>query len=472
MASAADIKFYKSNNNGLGGGIDSSNQITSGTINNLFPLVTEAEEDTGITRYLLMYIKNTSAETIKDLQFWKSSDHSGAYSHAAWAKGSSGKNGSEPSIANMYTEPTGGVVWRTTNDPSQLSSNFESNDKFPIWIRIITDLDAPSTRKDVESIFKFKFTTTTPTSGGTGSDPDASGGGTGGTGGNPTPDVTDWKIAVVGDTDGTKSATEAVFDIMNSDNKIIFVGDYAYGDPDAFIDKANAHNLKAKVIGFAMGNHEEDDGYSDFCNWYGISKDKTWFSRKFQNLVCITIDSNKSLGSGSGQNDDVRAMLTTAQNDSTVDWIVACMHFPWFGSNSDHGYNEKHQVEAFHDLFAKSQKFAFMFTGHNHNWQRTHKVKYNSSDPEDPTVTDTSSPFVNDTNGLIHVVSGTGGHDSEGNLYDLDDDIGASGNPNAYQNKNHNGIYELLASNGGKTLTCRFRSIDNATFDTITYTTT
>jgi hypothetical protein len=70
---------------------------------------------------------------------------------------------------------------------------------------------------------------------------------------------------------------------------------------------------------------------------------------------------------------------------------------------------------------------------------------------------------------LIHVVTGTGGHDSGGSLYAL----GSQPSFQGYQNRTHNGIYEILASNNGKTLTCSFVDKDGTSkFDTITYTTT
>ena len=78
-----------------------------------------------------------------------------------------------------------------------------------------------------------------------------------------------------------------------------------------------------------------------------------------------------------------------------------------------------------------------MFTGHNHNWQRTHKVSYNSGSPTNPTVVDSTPPFVNDDTGLIHVVTGTGGHDSGGSLYSLGSQPAFQG----YQNRTHNGIF-------------------------------
>lgn len=466
MVSTSDIKFYKSNNNGLGGAINTSDPVTSGSVNNIFPYLTRAEILAESTRYICIYIKNTSVETIRNLEFWKSSGSGGDFTTMDWANGTSGKNESEQTIADIYTAPTG-VVWRGTNNVDKITTEFEQDDYYALWFRSTVTADAP-TLKNNEDVFKFKITIPA-TSVGSDPEPDPD---DGGTGGNPSPSVTDWKIAVVADMDGTKSACEDVFDIMDDDNKFILCGDYAYGDPDAWIDLANQHSTKGKTIGFAMGNHEEDDGYGDFCNWYGISTSKTWFYRKWENVCVITVDSNINMDSGTNQHDDVEQWIDDANNDANVDWIFMCMHHPWFGSGSDHGYNEGDSVQAFHDLMSDSKKGMFVFTGHNHNWQRTNKVTYNSGDPENPNVNDSSSPFTNDANGIIHVVSGTGGHDSGSSLYPLDDNIGEGDNPNAYQNRSHNGIYELVASNDGKTLTCRFKSTNGDTFDTITVTTT
>ena len=464
MVSASDIKFYLSNNNGLGGGIDTSQEVISTQPNNLFTNIGEAQRVAGSTKYGCIYIKNLSTETAKQVKFMKKSGSAGDHSTMWWAKGITGKNGSEPSIANDTTAPTGVTDWKGTGE-EVLLGDLAQNDRYGLWFKAITVANAPIMRSN-QDVFQFKFTNPT---GGTGTDPDPSGGGTGSTGGNSGGTISDWSIGIVGDMDGTSSRTDTVMNMLEKYDKCILVGDYAYGDPDDWTNKADNHDLKPKILGFAYGNHEYDDGVSDYKSWYGNSS--TYFMKIWRNVAVITIDSNINMDEGSTQWNKVKTFLDQAKNNSVVDWIFCTMHHPWFGSGSDHGYNDDDQVQAFHDLFT-DYKVAFVFTGHNHNWQRSHKVKYNSSDPEEPNVTDSSSPFTNDTNGLIHVVSGTGGHDSESALYDLDDAIGSGGNPNAFQNKNNLGIYEIKATNGGKTLTCKFVATDGDTFDTITYTAT
>jgi hypothetical protein len=465
MVLISDIKFYKSNNNGLGGGIDTSQQVTSGVSNNLFPIVTEAQRVAGATFYLCLYIKNTSTETAKSVQFWKSSGSAGDDTIMYWGRDSTGKNGTAPTIANINTAPNPVPTWRNVNDIQSLG-DLAQNETFPLWFKSVV---YPNTdiMRDNTDVFKFKFTNP---SGGTGTDPDDSGGGGGTTGGTPTPSTIDWKIAVVGDW-GNESMTDTVMEMTEKYNRVISVGDNAYDDEfSGWKSKADNHGLKGRLLGFAYGNHEYDDDIDDYKNWFGNSS--TYFMKTFENVACITLDSNINCDSGSTQHNKFKEFLTTANNNSNIDWIFVTFHHPMFGSKSDHSYNDNEMVEATHDLMSDNQKCMFCFTGHNHNWQRSHKVKYNSGDPIDPTVTDSSSPFTNDTNGIIHVVSGTGGHDSGSKLYDLGTELGGTNNPNAFQNSNNNGIYELVASNNGKTLTCRFVATDGDTFDTITVTTT
>ena len=121
------------------------------------------------------------------------------------------------------------------------------------------------------------------------------------------------------------------------------------------------------------------------------------------------------------------------------------------------------QRQNFHTLFQQN-KVSFVLVGHNHNWQRTHQIAYNADNTAAPNVVDNTSPYSRQGIGLIHVVTGTGGHDT--NLYALNN------NPsyNAYSNRTHNGIWEIVASNNGQTLTCSFVEIGGDKFDTFVIT--
>jgi hypothetical protein len=287
--------------------------------------------------------------------------------------------------------------------------------------------------------------------------------GGGGGGGNPPPTPTNWKMAFVGD-EGCGSTTNAVRDLCKTYDYTVSVGDHAYAAASCWTSTFSS--LKPNFNG-AYGNHEysESGGIAPYKTFFGHSL--TYFSFNFQNVHVVVCDSNINMDPGSAQHNFVTADLNAASANNAIDWIFAVMHHPWFGSSSTHSYNNGSEVQAFHKLFT-DHGVAFVFTGHNHNWQRTHKVAYNSGSPTNPTVIDSTPPFVNDTTGLVHVVTGTGGHDSGGGLYSLGSQPAFQG----YQNRTNNGIFEIVASNNGKTLTCSFVNTNGDKFDTFQYTTT
>jgi len=83
--SAVDLKFYRSAKDAasLGGDI-SGTEIISGTANNLFSNVSRADQITGKDYYLCMYLKNTSAEEMKNVSFWESVGTPGAETTVRW----------------------------------------------------------------------------------------------------------------------------------------------------------------------------------------------------------------------------------------------------------------------------------------------------------------------------------------------------------------------------------------------------
>jgi hypothetical protein len=213
----------------------------------------------------------------------------------------------------------------------------------------------------------------------------------------------------------------------------------------------------------AFGNHEysETGGITPYKNFFGYAK--TYFTYKFQNIQFFVIDTNISCDVGSAQYVAIKAALEASQNDNTVVWRCAVMHHPQFGASSTHDYNSADTVGNFGQLFL-TNKINFIVSGHNHNWQRSKQVIYNQSSKTSPTVVQSAGPYTRTKSGVIHVVSGTGGHDT--NLYSLGSQPGFQ----AYQNRTHNGIWEMVATNGGLTLTCSFVENGGDKFDTFVIT--
>lgn len=372
-------------------------------------------------------------------------------------------------IADKYTSPVG-VTWNsvgTIPTTSEIGS-LTAGEFFPIWLWLHVDANSAATpATDDNGIFTFDFFippggTGTPGTGGSG----------GGTGGNPPPTPTDWKIAIVGD-EGCEPETDDVISLINTNayDYVVSVGDHAYESASCWTSKFSG--LKSKMIS-AYGNHEysESGGTSPYKTFLG--RNSTYYTFKFQNILFIVIDDNDfedgsapSLSVGSTQHNFIKSALTAAANDNTIVWKIAIIHHPWFGTGADHPSNEGGQVGELHELF-QNNKVSFVCVGHNHNWQRSFQVSYDSATPQTPNIVASTSPYSRNVTGLIHVVTGTGGHDSGGGLYGLPNTD--SPNWQAYQNRTHNGVWEIVATNSGNTLTCSFVEIGGDKFDTFVIT--
>ncbi len=360
-------------------------------------------------------------------------------------------------IANVNTEPIG-VTWMQSNqDPVEIGKLLAGS-YFPVWVKLgVLATPTADPVLDDQGIFTVQFDIP---QGGTGSG--GSGGTGGGTGGNPPPAASDYKIAVAGDW-GCEPETDDVIDLIQTQDYdlLVGVGDNAYESAGCWTTRFNPLKSIFSISGYGNHEYEESGGTSPYKTFFG--RTETFYKFKFENIMFFVIDSNddKSGVDLDAQKTWLTNELEAIKNDPTVTWRIVIMHHPWFGASSDHSYNEFNQVQKFHKLLT-DYRVSFVYTGHNHNWQRSKQVGYNSSTPSTPTALPTSSPYSKDVAGLIHIVTGTGGHDSGGSLYAL----GTQPSWQAYQNRTHNGVHELVASNNGQTLTGQFRDVNGDVFDT------
>ncbi len=452
MVSTTDLKVYKTTNN-LGGAITAT-QVSLATPNNLFTTVSRSAQVSGEDYYACVFLKNDhSTEKMKNFKFWLNTKSLPNDTEIKW-----GWEPGDPDVAQIipdkYTAPTG-ITWRGVEAEPTTSSEIGNGGKVAIWLWYHVNANAES-RLDDNEIFKFKFDIPL---GGTGSTGGGTGGDSGGTGGNPPPTVENYKIAVVGD-EGCGSTTNSVKNriVNNNYDYVISVGDHAYASASCWTSTYDS--LKSKMES-AYGNHEysESGGTTPYKTFFGHSK--TYLTFKFRNMQFFIIDTNIDCDIGGTQHTFISNAITQSKTDSTIVWRVAIFHHPMYGSSSDHTYNVANTRQNFHSLF-QSNGIRIVCTGHNHNWQRTHMIAYNSGSTANPTVVDSTSPYSNDSIGIIHVISGTGGHDSASNLYGL----GSKPSYQQYQNNTHNGFWEMVSSNGGNTLTCSFVDVSGDKFDT------
>jgi predicted phosphodiesterase len=391
-----------------------------------------------------------------------------------FARGSSGRNGTEQTVASITTAPVD-VTWREVSEiPFEpMISTFDAGDIYPIWIWAHTEAlaysDEAFSLKDDPIIFNGSFRIGiggTPTPGGGSGGGGSGGGGTGGGGGggNPSPTPADTRIVFVGD-EGCENETEEVIALINAldPDYLISVGDHAYESPNCWIDLFQdlRDRLGDKFQG-AYGNHEyeENGGIGPYKTFF--SHTKTYFTTTFQNIRFFFFDTNIDNDDSSTQFDTMMGDIESAAGSSAIDWKIVVMHHPWWVDGSRNEADEFEQIETYHQVF-NDNGIDLVVVGHNHNFQRTHQLGFNSDDPlQDPDILHNTSPYTGGAGqGLIHVVTGAGGHDTGTGLYQLPSQPAFQ----AYQSRLYNGVWVIDVSNSGETLTCYFMNTDQVKFD-------
>lgn len=114
---SSDIKYRLSGGasnsdvNASLGGAKSSTEVTDNTDNNLFDDVSGAEHTAGRVEYRCIYVHNGHGSLeLTNAVVWIQSDTSGADSDLSIAVGTAAVNGTEQTVANETTAPTG-VTW-------------------------------------------------------------------------------------------------------------------------------------------------------------------------------------------------------------------------------------------------------------------------------------------------------------------------------------------------------------------------
>jgi len=101
--------------------------------------------------------------------------------------------------------------------------------------------------------------------------------------------------------------------------------------------------------------------------------------------------------------------LKKASENKDIDWIIVTTYGPFYTSPSTH-HAENALRDIYHPLFEK-YNVDLVLQAHNHNYQRTYPISYNSvDDSSEPIVTYRNTTGYNDhMNGTIFALVGTGG---------------------------------------------------------------
>ena len=159
-----DIKTFKTTN-GLGGAITATESV-SGVSGNLFDTFTGAETAVGGVFYHCEYIKNTHGTlTAQSLVAFIESESSHAGVNVSMGLGTSAVNGTEQTIANETTAPSGvdfsadtdtTTAGESTADPSLTVGDIPPGEHKAIWFRVTIDAaTAAKTGYQVNNKYQF-----------------------------------------------------------------------------------------------------------------------------------------------------------------------------------------------------------------------------------------------------------------------------------------------------------------------------
>ncbi len=164
---AGDIDFYLSGgaantdpNAALGGARSTSTQITDASLHNLFDLVSAAESNVGDTEYRCFYVRNAHGSlTLTAAQIWVETNTPAADTTIEISLGTSSVNGTEQTIANENTAPSGTSFSAANGSGAALTiGDLATTEHKAIWVKRIISAGAAAVNAD-SAIIRVRGTT-------------------------------------------------------------------------------------------------------------------------------------------------------------------------------------------------------------------------------------------------------------------------------------------------------------------------
>ena len=231
---------------------------------------------------------------------------------------------------------------------------------------------------------------------------------------------TSFNIAVAADWGCKDDAKKTSRNIQEKNPELVVAaGDLSYkGQGDCWENIISPLESKLKV---SMGDHEYHDtqgGTIGVLNEYLKPLDiaKTYYSFDLNNVHFVFIDPYLDYKPGSEQYQFIENDLKTASTNPKIDWTFVVEHIPMYTSPSKHSADSTIR-NIYHPLFDK-YKIDLVFSGDNHNYQRTFPLKYNNQSGDsvnNPIITDKNQNNYNADSGVIYLITGTAGR----SLYEI-----------------------------------------------------
>jgi predicted phosphodiesterase len=220
-----------------------------------------------------------------------------------------------------------------------------------------------------------------------------------------------FNIAAVGDWACNDNSQNTLKNIVSKKPELIIaLGDLSYQrTAECWFDIISSVDNITRIV---RGDHDNDFRMSQYMQHFNMSKE--FYSFNNGNIHFLIMSTEIPYELGSEQYEFVKADLENASTNSTIDWIITAYHQPAYISQNDcKGCSPRVTLrELYHPLFDK-YNVDLVLQAHNHNYERSYPILYNSKDSENPLIVNSNKNSYNydidNSHGVIFATVGTGG---------------------------------------------------------------
>ena len=266
----------------------------------------------------------------------------------------------------------------------------------------------------------------------------------------------DINIVAVGDfycNDETEDTIENIIKI--NPELIITTGDHVKNVKSIKCWSKMSAPIKDKMK-IAIGNHDAEFSkiYKQIIAYHNLTT--PYYSNDFANIHFISLSTEHPFNKGSEQYKFIKNDLKNASKNSNIDWIIVHQHKPYYSTALDVTEAEDLR-DTFLPLFEK-YGVDLVISSHNQYYERTYPILYNMEIEEEtgkkavpqPIVTDDSSSYYENPDGIIFLTVGTAG-DELAQIKEFEDYF-------VIQQDDVYGFLNLDLENNGKSLVGDFHS--------------
>jgi predicted phosphodiesterase len=226
----------------------------------------------------------------------------------------------------------------------------------------------------------------------------------------------DFNITIAGDFGCTPEARKTFRAIEDKQPELVIgLGDLAYKkNPACWFEMISPleTNNKFKI---AFGEHDVSRGnqtYAQYIKHFNLTKPYYSFDYGNIHFLAMATAKNKIIPYNltSEQYQFIKKDLEDVDKNQKIKWIIVYSFRSFYSSNTTHPGLDELQ-DAYHPLFDK-HNVDVVFQGHNHNYQRTFPLSYNTTKQYTPIITDKHTMhYQNLEHGQLFLTAGTGGAD-------------------------------------------------------------